>query len=53
MTGAEFIAWPEQKTSVGDRAAVTVKVEGQGHYMGQNTLVLESGDEFGRGFIVR
>jgi proline racemase len=53
VTGARFTGEVIAATRCGSREAVTVRVGGQSHYMGEGTYWLEEGDEIGKGFLLR
>jgi proline racemase len=53
VTGSRFTGEAVATTSCGPRAAVTVRVAGRSHYMGEARYWLEEGDEIGRGFLLK
>ena len=53
VTGAVFEGEAVAVTRSGERPAVTVRVSGRAHYSGTARYWLESGDDIGRGFLLR
>jgi proline racemase len=53
VTKALFTGEVVGTTTCGPRAAVTIRVGGKAHYMGEATFWLEEGDEIGKGFLLR
>jgi trans-L-3-hydroxyproline dehydratase len=53
VTGSCFSGEVVATTMCGPRTAVTVRVAGRAHYMGEARFWLEEGDEIGRGFLLK
>jgi trans-L-3-hydroxyproline dehydratase len=53
VTGSRFTGQVVGTTKCGAKAAVTVRVSGKAHYMGEARYWLEDGDEIGKGFLLR
>lgn len=53
VTGALFTGQVQALTTCGSKPAVTVRVGGQAHYMGEARFWLEEGDEIGKGFLLK
>jgi proline racemase len=53
VTGSRFSGEVVAMTLCGSRTAVTVRVAGRAHYMGESRYWLEEDDEIGRGFLLK